>query len=83
MLMNFFLEQYAAREGGPPPRLTPDVIERLVAYDWPGNVRELRNVAERLLARCGRGNITVDALPAELTRRAFAGVRRPVFPPHR
>ena len=27
--------------------LTPEVIEKLIAYDYPGNVRELRNIIER------------------------------------
>ncbi len=31
------------------PDLSPDAMERLIAYDWPGNVRELENVIEREL----------------------------------
>jgi len=31
------------------PKLAPDAIQRLTAYDWPGNVRELENTIERAL----------------------------------
>lgn len=31
------------------PRLPPEELERLMAYDWPGNVRELQNAIERAL----------------------------------
>ena len=31
------------------PPLSPDAMDRLMAYEWPGNVRELENVVEREL----------------------------------
>jgi DNA-binding NtrC family response regulator len=31
------------------PRILPETMAMLEAYDWPGNVRELRNVLERAL----------------------------------
>lgn len=31
------------------PGITPETVERLMAYDWPGNVRELQNVLERAM----------------------------------
>ena len=34
---------------GTPPKLTPELVERLCSYDWPGNVRELENIIERAL----------------------------------
>ncbi len=46
-LAMFFLAQYARRFGKRIETLSPDTLERLVAYDWPGNVRELQNVIER------------------------------------
>ncbi len=37
------------------PRVAPEAMDALAAYDWPGNVRELENVIERaaVLARGG------------------------------
>jgi len=32
-----------------PPPLTPEMINKLQAYNWPGNVRELENLVERAL----------------------------------
>jgi DNA-binding NtrC family response regulator len=29
--------------------VTPEAMQRLMAYDWPGNVRELKNVVERAI----------------------------------
>ena len=51
--------------------LGPGVLETLVAYDWPGNVRELENVVAALSVRApGRGHVSVEALPRELTGRS-------------
>ncbi|HET9948387.1 MAG TPA: sigma-54 dependent transcriptional regulator, partial [Longimicrobiales bacterium] len=48
-LARSFLAQAAESFGRPAPRLEPESIRRLEAYDWPGNARELRNVIERAL----------------------------------
>ncbi|HEX5805797.1 MAG TPA: sigma-54 dependent transcriptional regulator [Macromonas sp.] len=45
-LYNDFLLQAAQRYHRPPPALTSDTLQRLMAHNWPGNVRELRNVAD-------------------------------------
>ena len=48
--------------------LGPGVLETFMTYDWPGNVRELENVAAALSVRApGRGHVSVQALPKELT----------------
>src|SRR5215475_7966264 len=38
-LARFFLERYSEENRREPPRLTPEVLKVLLAYDWPGNVR--------------------------------------------
>ena len=43
LLARHFLAAVAARTGGPPPELSPDLAERLLRHAWPGNVRELAN----------------------------------------
>ncbi|MBK7973139.1 MAG: sigma 54-interacting transcriptional regulator [Deltaproteobacteria bacterium] len=47
MLAAFFLQRCARKLGKPEPRISAEVMERLVRYPWPGNVRELQNVIER------------------------------------
>jgi DNA-binding NtrC family response regulator len=48
LLLARFLEQLAAKRGGPAPALDPAWVEALKAYRWPGNVRELKGFAERI-----------------------------------
>lgn len=48
-LIDYFIEQLAARLGVAPLRRDPAVTVRLLRYAWPGNVRELKNYVERSL----------------------------------
>ncbi len=47
MLVQFFVEKHAARNGKSVVVLDDDVLVSLQAYHWPGNVRELENTIER------------------------------------
>ena len=47
VLADYFLEQFAAKEGLPSKRLSAEGLAELQAHDWPGNVRELQNMLER------------------------------------
>jgi two-component system response regulator PilR (NtrC family) len=53
LLAERLLERQAAP--GRVPRLAPDAMSALQAYDFPGNVRELENILERALALAGAG----------------------------
>ncbi|GLI33059.1 MAG: sigma 54-interacting transcriptional regulator [Deltaproteobacteria bacterium] len=45
------------------PRLAPDAMDTLTAYDWPGNVRELENTIERALIQHRTGGpLSFEAL---------------------
>ena len=68
VLLNHFLCGFAEAYQIQVPEVVPEASECLTAYHWPGNVRELRNIAERLILRAPEGRITVEALPAEITR---------------
>ncbi len=43
-----FASRYALELGKRIDDVSPETMQRLIAYDWPGNVRELSNVIERL-----------------------------------
>ena len=47
-------------------RISPDVVDILMAYDWPGNVRELENLIERLVVISSSDIISRDELPVHL-----------------
>ena len=49
LLIAFFVQQMAQRDGIAPRRFSPDAVRALTELDWSGNVRELRNTVERLL----------------------------------
>jgi two-component system response regulator PilR (NtrC family) len=68
LLAEFFLTYYAARAGRGALRLTPEAMERLIAYDWPGNVRQLENVIERAAALATHEEIRPELFPPELLR---------------
>jgi two-component system, NtrC family, response regulator AtoC len=47
-----FVQRYRdkhAHAGPRPESVSPEVMERLLAYPWPGNVRELENTLERAM----------------------------------
>jgi two-component system response regulator AtoC len=50
MLVEHFLERYAAVFQRPRPVLTPRTTQMLSEYSWPGNVRELENVVKKIVA---------------------------------
>jgi Nif-specific regulatory protein len=47
LLADFFVGKYAARLKKNIKRISPAVVDLLLAYHWPGNVRELENCIER------------------------------------
>jgi DNA-binding NtrC family response regulator len=65
-LASHFLQKSADRTGGPVRRLSPQVAERLLAYDWPGNVREVENCVERAVALARFDELTLEDLPERI-----------------
>ena len=47
LLVQHFLQDFAAKNRKQIKGFTPKAIDRLIRYDWPGNVRELMNAVER------------------------------------
>jgi DNA-binding NtrC family response regulator len=75
-LLEHFLRLFADQHNVPLPAITPEALRALENYDWQGNVRELRNIAERLICRCGGSTIRPQDLPNEIV--APAAVVAPV-----
>jgi len=82
VLANVFLEQSSSAHGKPAPRLGPDVLARLAAYDFPGNVRELKNTIEHAVILCTGDELRAEDLPKPIvgpTRVAAAPKKQPTL----
>jgi transcriptional regulator with GAF, ATPase, and Fis domain len=65
MLVEYFIDKHATRNGKTIQALADGVIEWLQKYRWPGNVRELENTIERAVvlstsSTIGREVVTMD-----------------------
>jgi DNA-binding NtrC family response regulator len=74
LLATHFTQKYA-RPGEPPPRISPEAMQMLLAYRWPGNIRELENAIERACVTSRDGNIRPEHLPPDV-----AGSSQPKVP---
>ena len=63
LLVDHFVQHFAARLHTPNPRVLRETMERLRGYDWPGNVREVQNVIERAVLLARGGEITPEMIP--------------------
>ncbi|QRF62287.1 sigma-54-dependent Fis family transcriptional regulator [Variovorax paradoxus] len=72
VLVHHFLRKYAQLLRKNVFRVSPALMQRLVAHPWPGNVRELENTVERLVNMTDAETACVDDLPAW-----FSGGQKP------
>jgi two-component system response regulator GlrR len=49
LLAGHFLEMSSSEVGKEGMEFSPEVLQKLAAYEWPGNVRELENIIERVV----------------------------------
>ena len=70
LLVIYFLQQLAIRDGLPARSITDDALKALTALDWPGNVRELRNTVERLVILANAPVIGINDVERLVGRRA-------------
>jgi DNA-binding NtrC family response regulator len=63
LLLESFLENFAARHKRRRKKFSNEAIQICQRYPWPGNVRQLRNVIERLVLTCHSSTIEVSDLP--------------------
>ncbi len=81
LLVQHFLGKYTHESRKPSMILTPEAMDRLMAYDWPGNIRELENVIERAVVLCGDREIGVDLIPDHVSAEPTVDVPEVVIPP--
>jgi len=67
VLSDYFLRRFSSETTKDFTEITPQVQEKLLAYDWPGNVRELANVIERAVVLGQGPMITLKDLPSRVT----------------
>jgi formate hydrogenlyase transcriptional activator len=60
LLVEYFIDRYASREGKKFRSVTRATLDLLQGYDWPGNIRELQNVIERSVIVCETEALSVD-----------------------
>jgi len=74
LLVVYFLQQFAARDGLPARQITDEALTRLSALEWAGNVRELRNTVERLVILANAATIGAPDVDRLVGRRSVEPV---------
>jgi Nif-specific regulatory protein len=73
ILVQHFLDKFAARTGIPPKKITQAAMKALENYAWPGNVRELENTLERAVVLSQERPITLESLIIPKARELAGG----------
>jgi DNA-binding NtrC family response regulator len=66
LFVQSFIKKFNNLGNGKVKRLSPAVMERLLAYPWPGNVRQLESAIERAVILAEGDTIEEDHLPGEI-----------------
>jgi PAS domain S-box-containing protein len=66
VIVQNFIRQNSHKTGKKIPGMTPEAMEKMMAYSWPGNVRELRNAIEYAFVLCSGGEISLQHLPGRV-----------------
>lgn len=69
LLVEYYVQRYAAGLGSPVQQVAPEAIEVLQAYPWPGNVRELQSILKQALLHARGSVLLADFLPAQVLTR--------------
>ena len=71
--MDYYISLWCRARGISKPRVTPEALRRLQAYDFPGNLRELQNLVERSLVQLGNGKELTEEIvwPSQSKKKQF------------
>ena len=72
LLVNRFLKDMSAKNGGRVTGISAAAVKLLEAYPWPGNVRELRNAVEKMVVLSSGGMLGPDDVPDDIRLPAVA-----------
>jgi formate hydrogenlyase transcriptional activator len=78
MLVEYFVQRYAARVGKNMRSIDKKALDLLQSYDWPGNIRELQNIIERSVILSSGDVFSVDE--SWLSKETFPPASRPASP---
>jgi two-component system nitrogen regulation response regulator GlnG len=78
LLVENFLRRFSRDLGRTVRTVSPEAMERLVAYDWPGNVRQLQGMLKYAFIQAPGDVITLDCLPQNLCPELLAAAPPPV-----
>jgi DNA-binding NtrC family response regulator len=76
-LAEYFLAQWAAKEGKGAPHFSDEALQALQSYDWPGNVRELQNRVQRAVLVSTAPIIAAESLDLPKASEAPRALPRP------
>lgn len=77
LLASHFTQKYA-RQGQGPCQISPEAMDRLLAYTWPGNIRQLENAIERACVTAKSGIIRPENLPSEVAEPVHVTPKQPI-----
>ena len=67
LMINAFIEEFAAMHGRPVTGITPEARKILLRHDWPGNVRELKNCLESMIVLTKSETLDVIDIPDDVS----------------
>lgn len=70
LLADHFVSYYASQNGMSVPRLSPQALQKLLAYHWPGNIREFQTIIQRAVIVSSSHVLEADVfdLPANASK---------------
>jgi transcriptional regulator with AAA-type ATPase domain/NAD-dependent dihydropyrimidine dehydrogenase PreA subunit len=71
--VDYYISLYCRAKGITKPRLTPEALRRLQAYDYPQNIRELQSLVERALVQAGETEELTEEIvwPSQSKKKQF------------